>query len=67
MFETLPMSGIEPRISGVESDRSANCATATAHWSVTFMIAYNEPRKGCLKTPLKGADLEQGHWTLLRP
>ena len=30
MFEILPMSGFEPRISGVGSDRSANCATTTA-------------------------------------
>ena len=30
MFEILPMSGFELRISGVGSDRSANCATTTA-------------------------------------
>ena len=31
MFEILPLSGFELRISGVGSDRSANCATTTAH------------------------------------
>ena len=30
MFKIMPMSGFEPGISGVGSDRSANCATTTA-------------------------------------
>ena len=28
--KTLPMSGIEPRVSGVGSDRSTNCAKTTS-------------------------------------
>ena len=47
MFELLPMSGFEPRISDVESDRSANCATTTAPYIdiVTFTCIYHITRR----------------------
>ena len=36
----LPMMGIEPQISGVGSDRSANCATTTAKLTQTFVCIH---------------------------
>ena len=35
----LPMLGFKPRISGVRSDRSANCATNTAHRYNNLLLA----------------------------
>ena len=52
MFQILPMSGFDPRISGVGSDHSAYCATTTAHWDTVLgmnviinflMTKYMEP------------------------
>ena len=33
----LPMTGVEPRTSGIESDRSTNWATTTSHQSILLL------------------------------
>ena len=41
LYKSLPMTGFEPRTSGVWSDHSTNWATTTAHNCLTNRNAYN--------------------------
>ena len=47
------MTGFEPQVSGVGSDRSANCATTTAHVSVVVVPSLVLP-VAALKRRTKG-------------
>ena len=52
-FLKLPMIGIEPSISGIGSDRSTNCTTATVHFSF---------RLQCLCCPIKTVKGTSDEW-----